>query len=687
MAAFNRVQQVAASTPTKYDPALTRGGKPNRIAEVYFFCTGSEEKRYDSFVKTIVRATRFGLTFSEVMPIDGKIVVANDLSAVSFVLPHESVWVGGKRSCVSATGFTDVQVKKSITVDPGWYRFPNFTVEQKASKDGNIFTNATADPPQEWTDGPSALSLHTVACRLYANSRSMLRPVDPKFFPPQTLISAMELEVKGIADSSSDADPDDDDKKRNEYKLHALAYSKAFDQHVRSLGIDWQCHPDLFQQHPNSRHPFIFPLVIGRHTAARIAKDDKVVVTHMPVFFDDDIRVKVGSDVKVFEVTTKNVFSTHLTASANTTVIIADLESGQMKVLTVAVAMRSQNFFHYLGIVNPNIAQGVLPRILAKIPMTVIASLNMQQTQSKNALSGSADQSSQCLVFDVFNPPLVDYLAMIRDNSVEVTVDFAIRAINKYIKSRSPNTAVSDSKAKASVLDTGKTSTQHYIIEQNPIGRLSGGLIANCMETKFAVDRKKSPQQWRFYAMTGYTPRDELLRAYYETAEAFHAAEPGSETAQALDAQLAKYAVEFSADLSCSIDDAKYFTHNDDMTKYDIQPTTVVWAVSRTLDHVQVVDYDNEMFSTEAVTKRSDFIKEFNGAKEQPVKPSTPVHVDETPSLELTDDICVAQPTVAVVAEDDDEESLAVAVPSTGRKRREPTSPGKKSAVSKRNRQ
>lgn len=689
-AAFSRLQQVAATTPSKYDPALTRGGKPNRIAEVYLYCTGSEEKKYTTFTKTIARVTRFGLTFNEVLPLDGKIDVANDLSAIFFTLPIESVWVGGKRSCVSATGFTDVQIMKSITIAPGWYRFPNFTVEQKTGKDGTVYTNAASDPPQEWLNGPSALCLHTLACRLYANSRSMLRPVDPQFFPPQSLISAMELEVNGSADKTTEGEGDDD-KKRNEYKLHALAYSEAFDRHVRSLGVDWQQHPDLCQQHPKSRHPFIFPLTIGRHAASRIAKDDKAIVTHMPVFFDDDIRVKAGTEVKVFEVTTKNVFSTHLTASANTTVIRTDLESGGMQVLTVAVAMRSQNFFHHLGIVNPNIAQGVLPRILSNVPMTVIATLNMQQTQSKNALSGSADQSSQCLVFDVFNPPLVDYLTMIRDNSVQVTADFAVRAVNKYIKSRSPNTPTSDTKAKASVLDTGKASTQHYIIEQNPVGALSGGLIANCMETKFTVDGKKGSQSWRFYAMTGYMPRDDALRAYYETVEAFHSAEAGSAAAQELDAQLAKFAAEFSADLSGSIDDAKYFTHNDDMTKHDIQPTTVVWAISRKLDHVQVIDYDNEQFSTDAVVKRSEYIRQFNAAKEQPVKPATPVPVEDTPSLEMTEDLCVAQPqptpAIVIAAEDDEDEGLAAAVPSVIRKRREPTSPGKKNAVAKRNRQ
>lgn len=686
---FARMQQAIAAIPARYDPALTRGGKPNRIPEVYFYCTGSEEKKYPTFTKTIAKVTRFGLPYVEVVPVDGKVFSANDLSAIFFELPLESVWIGGKRACVTSTGNNDLQIKKSLTIAPGWYRFPNFTVEQNTGKDGTIYTNPTSDPPQEWPEGPSPLSLHTLACRLYANSRCMLRPVDPKFFPPQSLISAAEAELKCSASSSSEAESGDDDKKRNEYKLHAAAYAKAFDQHVRSLGVDWQQHPDLCQQHPNSRHPFIFPLCVGRHAASHIMKDDKVIVTFMPVFFDDDIRVKNGSEAKVFEVTSKNMFSTHLTAAANMTVIYSDLETKDMKVLTVAVAMRSQSFFHYLGIVNPNIAQGVLPRILSKIPMTVTATLNMQQTQSKNALSGSSDQSSQCLVFDVFNPPLVDYLSMIRDNSVQVTADFAVKAVNKYIKSRSPNTPISDSKAKASVLDTGKASTQHYIIEQNPVSALSGGLIANCMENKFTVDGKKGSQQWRFYAMTGLMPREEALKTYYETVEAFHSAEAGSDAAAELDARLAKFATEFSADLSGSVDDAKYFTHNDDLNKYDIVPTTVIWAISRKLDHVTVVDYDNEHFSSEAVYKRSEHVRQLNLSKEQPVSAPAPVFVEETPSLEMTDEICTAQPVSSAADEYldcGDDESLEPVTPAPVRKRREPTSPGKKNAVSKRSR-
>lgn len=693
ISAYSRVQQAAALTPAKHDPALTRGGKPNRVSEVYFFCTGSEEEDYGTFKKTIAHSTRFGLPFIEVTPVDGKIMVDSDLSSSAFTQKFKTDWLGGNLARVSSTGTTNIQISKSLTIVPGWYRFPNFTVDQNKGKNGIIYTNPSSDPPQKWNEAPSPLALHALLCRLYSNSRYMLRPVNPDYFPPQALITDMENELKGKKTASSvpEGGAAEDNKKSDEYKLHAQAYTKAFDAHIDSMGIDWPRHPELKQQHPKARHPFIIPLNIGRHAAALVTPDPKQMVTHMPVFWDDDIRVKNGNEVKSFEVTSKNVFATHMTASANTTVILSDLETGDMKVLTIALAVRTQTFFYQLGFVNPNIAQGVLPRVLPKIPMTVIASLNMQQTQSKNALSGSLDQSSQCLVFDVFNPPLVDYLSMIRDNSVQVTAEFAVRAVNKYIKSRNPNAQISDTRAKASVLDTGKGSVQNYITEQNPLTVLSGGLIANCYENKFAVEKNGS-KQWRFYAMTGHMPREDALQDYYQAVEAFHASEEGSDEAIELDAALAKYAAEFSADLSASIDDSKYFTHNGDLIKNDIQPTMVIWAISRKLDHEVIIDYKNEMFSTEAVYKRAEFIRQFNVAREEPVKPSTPVHIEETPSLELTDDVCDAQPTPTVIAVSvdddcaDEDQSIAVQASTSGRKRREPTSPMKKNAVSKRSR-
>lgn len=699
IAGYARFKQQAAQSVTKYDSSLVRKVSPGCIPFVYFYCMNSEQQDtpYEKKVisKTLYHCTRMGKPFAEVSPVDGKVEVSEDLSVLNFHLAQVNDWTSTKVASISSTGTVVIKMSKVMRVPSGWYKFGSFTVGQNTSKrDGRVYTNITCQTVEPWAEGPSYMAMHGMACRLWTNERYMPRPVDPKFYPSPMLVSEVEAEMlhaKGVqqpaketTEESASSSSSSSSKPAVDYDLHDKAYAEAFNRHLRALGVEsWQLHPELCQQHPNSRHPYIIPLILGKNGSA--VKDDKnamVLTDHQPVFFDEDIRVKRDGKVREFTSSEKNPFTMHLEVNATTSVFRTALDTGECEMINLGIAVRGQTFFNYLGVVDPFIAQGVLPRVLSTIPMTIIGSLDTENTRDKN---NSVADGSCSLGLDVFSFPLIDYLEMIRANSVQVTASFAAHKVYEYMRMCKPSLKprvvngkeVVETKVNAGELaDNDELGVRKFVLDNNMVSKLSGNRIFNCMESKFLINAKKGTSTHRFYAMTGLVPDAAKLEAYYTAATRFHAAAPDSDEARTLHNELEQHAAAFSAELMLKPGLSEIFGINEQLARHDIAATTVIWAIDRELDHVTRVDYDNEEFTLEAVKKRAAHLHARADSKQSKPASSVPVVIEETPSLD-------ADVVEAVLPIDD--EVVTEEVPRA-RKRAAPTSPGKRSAVSKKER-
>ncbi len=705
---------------TKFDAGLVQGGRRDCVDEIYFFVTECASRDHESkkrkgmtFTSTVFECVRFGLPFREVKPVDGKISVSNDLSALRIGLAHASAWTNGKTYIVSASGKVSIKIMKHALVSPGWYKFGSFGAEQnRGASDGVMYTNMVCQSIEPWKEGPAFYMMHNLCCQLWTNDRFMPRPIDPKYYPPLELINDIEQEMRreksvvaasaaaarAASSSSSDAPAPEDESANMDYELMSKAFNKAFNEHLRMLGIDWQLHDELYQQSPNSRHPYIIPLIMDEATRAAIgAVDDRVLTEHQDVFFAGDIRAKKsGSELKVFQPSEKNPFTMHVNAAATTSVMRIDTTDGSVSTLKLALSMKGNVFFHHLGVVNPFVAQGVLPRVLPTIPMTVVGSPNAQITREKDDPNNEAVRT---LIIDVFNPPIVDYLAMIRNNSVQVTSAYAVHEINKYIKTHSATARINDAKASAAMLldkahDPSKI--HKHIFESNMVANITNNLVFNCFENAITVSAKKGSATHRFYAMTGLVPNEALLAEYRAAAAAFHAAQPDSDEARSLHAQLEQHAEKLSAELKKPDGASEFFLINEELAGHGVTPTKIIWAISRELDHITSANavYANEAFSPKAVRERSAYITALNEEKLRKVPPPSPMTMDDTPSLDMDavaprEDPPVAEeePAPAELEVEESEDVPLVEDRPKGRKRREaPVSPGKKNAVTKKER-
>ena len=703
---YQKMLEQAQKAPTKYNPSLVQGSRPLCIPFMWFRCIKSETKECGSkgkkFSVTELQCTRDGLPFVEVFPTDSEISLTDDISASTFVLPHVSKWTNGRIAGISCTGNVVIRISKAVCPDPGWYRLNDVTIVQRPSKSGDMYANVSCQSLEVWKDAPSYMSLHALACRVWMHERYMPRVIDPKFYPPQDLVSQMKQKLqaeKPASSSSSSAPPPKEAPEEGtseegsageetstvDYKLYRQAYAMAFDHHVRSLGIDWQQHPDLFQQHPNSRHPWIFPLTLGDHISKNMKLDSDVIIQQCNTLFSGDIRVKKDGEVKTFQQTNDNKFTMHLTSSINANVMRIVKSTGEITMMTLAISMRMQECFHQFGIINPHVAAGLLPRILPTIPMTLIGSVSAQNTRDKNL----SDDTTHCLVIDVFTPPIVDYLEMIRANGVQVTPQYAINAVNAYIRAANTPIKIKENKAKAFELtEKSNNSIYKFIAATNKLSQLTEDMIHNCMESRFSVDEKKG-NEWRFYALTGQLPVEEKVAPYYEAMRRFHAAEPGSAEALELDEVLNDYAERFSADQDLT--KTEFFVPNDTMISWGVTPATVIFAVSKTLDHDVVIEYTNKLFSDENIRKHVQHIKNIKESRNRtpdsaPASSEPPAPVEEPLSLEVTDDtLAIDTPVVEDEEVDAIEEIPVVEAPIRSRKRA-PTSPGKRGAVSKKDR-
>lgn len=703
MRMYKHKTEQARVAPSKYDPSLAQGGNPYSVPEVRLFVAKSEAKDISKgdkkFSVTEFECYRMGLPFVEVTPIKGKIDVPLDQSVIQFTLPHASEWLNGKTATISCTGKISVRMMSRGAVAPGWHKFLNFSVTQKpGGNGGTLFTNVTCKETRPWPEGPAFYMLHRLACRLWTNERYMPRPIDPAHYPSQDMISAYEQQIKAekgsaaaSSSSSSSAEPpaEGEDNTSGDFKIYAEAFGKAVMHHLSNLGIDWQLHPELRQQVPQSRDPYIIPLNMSEDDqlmACGLATKTQTV--HSDVFFNDDLRVcQNGGEVKPFVPSAKNPFTMHVHAGATASVSFVDLETDEtVGTLVLAPKMCGQAFFQYLGIVNPYMAASVLPSILSKIPMTIIASPNMQATRDK-------DQSDEkrTLILDVFNPPIIDYLAMIRNTCVQVTPAFAVQRINEYVKACDPNAKVVEGKAKAAtLLHPDEKKIFEVIFSTNAVARVTNNMVFNCMEGKITISAKKSAATHRLYAMSPLIPGPEDLAEYRAVAAAFHAAAPGSEEAKALHGQLSGFATRHSDYLQKQVGRIKPFAEDDHI---------VIWAISRELDHVSGnTEFEDPAFTLEAVNARSAQLAKLKAASDESAPASSaPVEAASVaieppaaaPPVAVADDPVREPATVGLcgeVPEMDDMDMGVVEERPKGRKRVAPTSPGKKNAVTKKER-
>lgn len=701
---YQKMLEQAQKAPTKYNPSLVQGARPSSVSFMWFRCLKSTTKKCGSkgkeFHVTEITCTRDGLPFVEVFPTDSEIEVTDCLSGVNFTLPHVSKWTNSNIETISCTGKVVIRLNKSVCPDPGWYRFNDVHVVQRPAKNGDMYANVNCSSIEAWKDAPSYMAMHALISRVWINDRYMPRVIDPKFYPPQDLVSQMKQKLlsekpssssssapppKEVEEVSAEDTPPNEETSTVDYKLHRLAYAMAFDQHVRSLGIEWQRHPDLLQQHPNSRHPWIFPLTLGDHISQRMVLTGDTITQLCNTLFSGDIRVKQEGVVKVFGQTEDNKFTMHLTSAVNANVMRITKSTGDITMMTLAVSIRMQDFFHQFGIINPHTAAGILPRILPTVPMSVIGTVSAQNTRDKNL----SDDTNHCVVIDVFTPPVIDPLEMIRANGVQVTPRYAIDAVNAYIKSAGTTIKIKDNKAKAFELaDKSTNSIYKFIAATNKLSEQTEDMIHNCMESRFSVDEKKG-KEWRFYALTGQNPVPEQVAHYYETVRAFHAAQPGSPEALELDEVLNNYAERFSVDQDLT--KTGFFVPNETMIGWGVTPVTIIFAVSKTLDHQVVIDYDNKLFSEENIRKHMQHVKNLKESRARPVisAPASsvpPAPAEEPLSLEVTDDTLAIEPAVVDDEEVDAIDDVPVVEAPTRSRKRAPTSPGKRGAVSKKER-
>lgn len=680
-----RAQGQASVGVTKFDPSLMQGGKAHCVPKVHLYVHSCEaqtiEKNGKKFSITTFECDRRCLPIVEASNVKGKIEVTSDLSAILFSLPHVSEWTRGSLGIASATGRVSVRMIGHAPVSPGWHSFIGFSIEQKrgAGKDGILYTNVSCTRTEPWLDAPPFHVLHRLCCKLWTNERFMPRPIDPAHYPPQEMINHYEQELleekslKSSSSSSSSSSADPEAAAAPDYELYSKAFAKALDQHLHELGIDWQRHPELRQQVPHSRHPYVIPLILGERNAIDAGMSAKTIETsHGEVFFPDDFRVmKGGNEVKLFEPSSKNPFTMHLTAAATTSVTYIDVATNTpIGVLTLAIAMRGTTFFHHL-IVNPFVAQGVLPRVLPKTPMTIVGSPNMQTTRDKDT-----EGFNRTLVVDVFNAPIIDYLAMLRDVCVQVTPAYAVQKINEYVKSQDPSAKIVEGKAKAAMLlnnDPGRV--QEHIFAMNKVSRATNNQVFNCFENKITVTAKKSGNTHRFYAMTGLIPNEDLLAEYRRVQRAYHECQDDEEQHK-LAVELYHHVETITEHLSKAGTGSEWFQANPGLTSCGIAPTTVIWAVSRELDHVtSSTDYTNEAFSLEAVVERSNFIAGKSATTPAPTPAPAPVE----PSVE--------ESAPASSVDDMDEPMATTEERPKGRKRRDaPGSPVKKTTAAKKDR-
>lgn len=699
--------QKRAMPSVRFDPLkVVYSSNLNAIAlEVY--CSGFSTKPMttragSSFNKTILHCNRAGLPFVNLKPTP-KLIVADDLSYISFVLDHFNDWSGGYDATIPVIGNFDVQYSGDKEVTPGWYTLVGFIVTQNIGKNGVVYTNKMCQEFRAWEEGPSYMALHAKICEVWTDSRFKPRPLDPKFHPPHDLVdrclsiiqskksqTPSAQQTTGEASSSSTPAAEGDKKTDKTGPNESdLAFAEAFSLHVQSMGINWQRHPDLIYQHPKARSPYPLPLNIGSVHMKNRMLDMRGKTKYSPIAFNSDIRVKAGGDVKVYPITPTNFFSTHLTASAVLNVDMTSYDTGEQHIMSFSLSSRMPSFFHFIGIVNPNIAQGVLPRVMNNIPMSVAGSPNARNTIDLFKRHNMDDPSSD-LAVDIFQSPYIDHLSFIRENAVEVPVAFVIQEIHRYIMTMSPATKPTAGKAKVSQLYE-LVSAVKYTIDNNQLSTLTNGQIVNCFECKLSFDMS-SGEKYRFYAMTG-NKHAPTLDDYFAAVRQNHTAEPNPDA----EAIVQEFAAAFPDDFKKTIFESKFFLPNEDLINNGITPATAIFAISRDLDRIECVSYDNSAFSLSNIIKWADEVAELNAESRVKLPEPVAVVVEQAPALDDSALTAPQEPEVEthaassvsevppapVGAFDDSEFDAEVPVARSNRKRVNPSSPGKKNAVKK----
>lgn len=691
----------------RFDPLKVVYSSNLNAITLEVWCSGFSTKTVtartgSSFKKTILHCNRAGLPFVNLKPTP-KFIVDDELSYISFVLDHYNDWSGGTDTTIPVIGNFDVEYSGDKEVAPGWYTLVGFIVTQNTGSNGVVYTNKICQEFRPWEEGPSYMALHSKICELWTGSRFKPRPLDPKFHPPHDLVNTCLAAIQsknpqpagaqstaGEASSSSAVGADGDKKKDKKGPSESdLAFAEAFKLHVQSMDINWQRHPDLIFQHPKARSPYPMPLTIGAVHMKNQAMDMRGKTKYSPIAFNPDIRVKTGGDVKPYPITPTNLFSTHLTASAVLSIDASFYDTGEHYTMSLSLSSRMPSFFHFIGIVNPNIAQGVLPRVMNNIPMSVAASPNARNTVDLFKRHNIDDPSSD-LAIDIFQSPYVDHLTFIRENAVEVPVAFAIQEIQRYTMTMSPAIKPAAGKAKVSQLYELVSSVK-YTIDNNQLPMLTNGQIVNCFECKLSFDMS-SGDKYRFYAMTG-NKHAPSLDSYFDAVRQNHLVTPNPDA----EAVVQEFVAAFPDDFKKTIFESQFFLPNEDLITNGVTPTTAIFAISRDLDRTEYVRYENSAFSLENVIKCAEEVAQLNAESRTKLPEPVAVVVEQAPALDdsalsvhhdfeadthAASSVSEVQ-TEPVSAFDDSEFDAEVPVVRTNRKRTTPTSPGKKGAVKK----